>query len=171
MTQIELNKIIELHKKWLIGEEDGVRAYLIGADLRGTDLSGANLIEVNLGGANLYRADLSGVDLEKASLEGAKLPEANLEGANLIGANLREANLCKANLRGANLRGANLKNTVVSFYEMSKHDIIVQEDEIYIGCEYHKIDYWLKHYVAIGKEHGYTNEEIEEYGRVLRSLE
>ena len=46
MTREELDTILEIHKKWLRGEEDGRRAdlrgaYLQGAYLRGADLQGA----------------------------------------------------------------------------------------------------------------------------------
>ena len=83
MTQSEINKILELHKAWLNGYENGEKA----------DLSGADLIEANLRGANLI----------EANLRGAILIEANLRGANLRWADLRGANLRRANLRGADL--------------------------------------------------------------------
>ena len=88
MNQEELQKILEAHKKWINSEDDGVRAYLRGANLSGADLSGANL---------------SGADLSGAYLRGAYL-----RGADLSGANLRGADLSGANLRGADLRGADL---------------------------------------------------------------
>lgn len=43
MTQSEINKILELHKAWINGDESGTRANLRGADLRGANLSEANL--------------------------------------------------------------------------------------------------------------------------------
>ena len=51
MTQheLKLNKILELHEKWLNDEADGKRANLSRANLRDTDLS---------------RADLRGADLD-----------------------------------------------------------------------------------------------------------
>ena len=98
-TVEELNKILELHKKWRLGEEGGERANLRGAYLRGAYLEGAYLRGANLRGANL----------EGAYLEGAYLRDANLKGAYLEGAYLRDANLRDANLRDANLRDANLK--------------------------------------------------------------
>ena len=57
----ELNKVLELHKKWLNGESDGVKADLSFEDLRKVnlykaDLHGANLREVNLYGADLREA-------------------------------------------------------------------------------------------------------------------
>ena len=55
-TQEELNRVLELHKKWLNGEYGGVRADLRGVDLSEADLYGANLDEVNLSGANLTGA-------------------------------------------------------------------------------------------------------------------
>ena len=36
--KVELNRILELHKKWINREEGGVSADLIGADLRDADL-------------------------------------------------------------------------------------------------------------------------------------
>lgn len=73
---MDLNKILDLHKKWLGNNPDGVRADLRWANLSGADLSGADLR-----GANLREADLSG-----ANLSGADLRWANLSGADLSGA-------------------------------------------------------------------------------------
>ena len=63
MKQEELNKVLELHKKWLNNEEDGVRANLNGADLRNADLSVARLRGADLSCADLRNADLRGADL------------------------------------------------------------------------------------------------------------
>ena len=98
MTKTELNEILEKHRKWVNGEDDGERA-----DLRRADLSGANLSEANLSEANLSGADLSGANLSEADLIGADLSGADLRRADLSGANLIEANLIGANLSGANL--------------------------------------------------------------------
>lgn len=43
MDQKELDKILELHKMWLNGDENGKCADLSGADLRDADLYGADL--------------------------------------------------------------------------------------------------------------------------------
>ncbi len=112
MNEEQLTSILQKHQKWLSGEE-GERANLRGADLRGANLWGASLREAdlwgaNLGEANLGGADLWGADLGGANLWGANLREANLWEANLRGADLREANLWGANLRGADLWGADL---------------------------------------------------------------
>ena len=56
MTQEELAKILELHKKWLNAEEGGERANLSGANLSGADLSEANLSKADLSGADLSGA-------------------------------------------------------------------------------------------------------------------
>ena len=71
MTQNELNRILKLHKKWVLnGEGNGVRANLAGADLSytnlsNTDLTGAVLSHADLTGANLTGADLSGANLKE----------------------------------------------------------------------------------------------------------
>ncbi len=89
----EIKKVLELHKKWLNNEQNGERADLRDANLCGTDLRGT---------------DLRGADLHWADLRGADLREANLRGADLSGAVLCEADLCGADLWGTDLRGADL---------------------------------------------------------------
>ena len=108
MKQEELQKILEAHKKWINSEDDGVRAYLRGANLRGAYLSGAYLRSADLRGANLSGADLRGANLRGAYLRRADLRGANLSDADLSDANLSDANLSGAYLRRADLRGANL---------------------------------------------------------------
>ena len=103
ITADELKTILELHKKWLAKQTDGVRANLHKVDLRWVDLSEADLTEADLRWANLSGANLSG-----ANLNGANLRWANLSGANLSGANLSRANLSRANLSRANLSRANV---------------------------------------------------------------
>ena len=103
MDQKELDKILELHKMWLNGGENGKCANLSDANLYDANLSDADLDGADLRGANLRDADLSGANLDDANLRGANLRDADLSGANLYGADLSGANLDDANLRGANL--------------------------------------------------------------------
>ena len=93
---MDLQKILELHEKWLNGEPDGEQA-----NLRGANLSFANLSDANLRGANLSDANLSFANLSDANLSFANLSDANLSFANLSFANLSDANLSDANLSDA----------------------------------------------------------------------
>ena len=68
---MDLNKILDLHKKWLGNNPDGVRANLRLANLRLANLSRANLSGADLIGADLRGADLGGADLRGADLSGA----------------------------------------------------------------------------------------------------
>ena len=100
ITADELKTILELHKKWLAKQTDGVRANLHKVDLRWVDLSEADLTEAdlrwaNLSGANLSRANLSRANLSRADLSGANLSRANLSRANLSRANLSRDNVCE----------------------------------------------------------------------------
>ena len=73
MTREELEKVLDLHKKWL-NEQGGERA-----DLSEADLSEANLHRANLRGADLYRANLIGANLRGADIRGANLRGADLD--------------------------------------------------------------------------------------------
>ena len=113
MKNLELNKVRDLHERWLNHKDDGVRASLAEADLSRTYLAEADLREASLSGANLYEANLCRAILCEANLygvdmRGADLYEADLYGANLYGVDLSGADLGRADLRGANLYGVNL---------------------------------------------------------------
>ena len=69
-----LERILELHAKWLNGEEGGERADLSHADLSGADLREANLSYADLSYADLSDADLRGADLRGADLDYSCLP-------------------------------------------------------------------------------------------------
>ena len=112
MTKEELDKVLELHKKWLDGDSAGKRANLHGTHLIGKDLHGANLCEADLNGACLCGADLYGANLSCADLHGAVLSGANLKDADLCDADLRDADLRGAVLHGADLRGADIDFSV-----------------------------------------------------------
>ena len=74
MKTNELEKILELHAKWLNGEEGGERADLSHADLSGADLREANLSHADLSHADLSDADLRGADFRGADLDYSCLP-------------------------------------------------------------------------------------------------
>ena len=117
MNAKDLAETLKLHKKWLGGEKEGIRANLrranlSGANLRRADLSVAELSGANLSGANLRGANLRRADLRGADLSGADLSGADLSGAELSGANLREADLSGADLSGADLREADIDYAV-----------------------------------------------------------
>ncbi len=72
MNQKELQKILDLHKKWINGDTEGQEADLGGANLRCADLSNADLGSANLSDANLSGADLSDANLGYADLSGTQ---------------------------------------------------------------------------------------------------
>ena len=104
ITADELKTILELHKKWLAKQTDGVRA-----DLHKADLRWAVLYWADLSGADLRWADLRWADLRWADLRWASLSEAVLNWADLSGADLSEADLSEADLSGAVLNWADLR--------------------------------------------------------------
>ena len=88
MKANELKKILELHAKWINGEEGGKRADLSHADLSHADLREADLSHADLSHADLRDADLRETDFSDADLRRADLSHADLRGADLSGANL-----------------------------------------------------------------------------------
>ena len=157
-------------------------ASLRDASLRGADLQGADLRWAYLQGADLRWADLRGADLRGADLQGANLQGANLRGADLRDADVRGADLRDANLRGADLRDANLRDAdlrrvdlaqckqYVAVIRGSRHSIVGIDDDIRIGCERMTLAEWLERFEAVGREAGYTEPQIAEYGIYLKAI-
>ncbi|EIO8867223.1 pentapeptide repeat-containing protein [Salmonella enterica] len=161
MNAAELSKVLEQHKVWITSlDQEGSRADLCDANLRGANLRdadlcganlcGANLRDANLRGANLCDADLCGADLRDANLRDANLCGANLCGANLCGANLRDANLRGANLCGANLRdadlcGANLPDLTFVILGEKYFISITNGEYVRAGCQNHTVEEWRKY--------------------------
>lgn len=70
MTQEELNKILEEHKKWLLSfEREGKKADLRGADLRCANLCGADLRGTDLNHAYLCGTDLCGAKVSERIIQ------------------------------------------------------------------------------------------------------
>lgn len=123
MEQEKLKEILDLHKKWLNGEPDGVRADLSNANLSNADLSDADLSDANLVQADLQNASLIRADLRNANLRNAALRNANLTGAYLVHANLSTADLSDADLTGADLTGAGLIYANLSNADLRNADL------------------------------------------------
>src|SRR3990167_2327741 len=72
MHEKKISEILELHKQFLSGGNDGKRANLSGANLAEADLRGGALRVANLGEASLCSANTPGANLGGANLGGAK---------------------------------------------------------------------------------------------------
>lgn len=113
MEKEEYHTMLELHRKWINGEQGGERLDQLGLtqmvdDLRGYTLQKAILPGATLWGVNMEEVDMQGINLCDASLFCSDLERADLRGAELMNANLSVVNLLGADLRGANLEEANL---------------------------------------------------------------
>lgn len=91
LTQEELNEILDLHDKWLVGEFTGKQADLSNRDLRGLDFSKRDLRYIILRGSNMRGSNFRWSDLSYADLRDSILFGANLHGANLVFAKLFRA--------------------------------------------------------------------------------
>ena len=143
-------------------------ANLLSADLSSADLRSANLSYADLSSADLRYADLRSADLSYADLSYANLRYADLSSADLRLANLSSADLSSADLRSANLSSADLRSADLLIYQFRKDWAYYTFDGmIRIGCEFHKVDTWLKDYRSIGEKNGYDKIEIEMYGKFI----
>ena len=112
-NKMNLEEILEKHKKWLNDNEEEECADLRGADLSNVNLRDVDLRDADLCGANLCGADLRGANLCGANLCGANLFCADLTYAILRGANLSCAKLEYAKLGNADVRCANLREAIL----------------------------------------------------------
>jgi hypothetical protein len=75
-------------------------------------------------------------------------------------------------LRGADLRWADLGQCkqYVAVIQASRHNIVATDDDIRIGCQRMTLAMWLEQFEAVGREAGYTEQQIVEYGIYLRAI-
>lgn len=64
MTQEELDKVLELHKKWVKNEPEGKRAVLSYESLVGKKLCGADLRHIDFCNTDLRHADFRGANID-----------------------------------------------------------------------------------------------------------
>jgi len=140
--QQELKEILELHRKWLFGEELGIRADLRHANLRSADLNSADLSYADLSYADLRYANLRSADLSYANLRYANLRSADLSYANLRSADLSYADLRYADLSSADLRYAVGNTTQIKSLQCEKYNIVYTHNMLYIGCKSYLIEEW-----------------------------
>ena len=167
MTQEELKMALELHKKWLSNESDGVRLDLSGTDfygldLRGMDLSYADLSGMDLSYEDLSRTNLQGADLSYADLSGTKLYYANLHNTNLHSTNLSRANTINA--IGIDVICVQLntsdKNRQIQYY--------VQLKKITVGCFSGTLDELKK---AVDEKHDKDSIIYKRYQIAFKTIE
>jgi hypothetical protein len=176
ITQEKLDAIIELHTKWLDEKEkitlNASRLFKC-LNLNKYDLNSANLKGVDLRYADVINVKLNFSDLSNSNLSYADLKGTDLSYANLSNADLSFANLTGVNLRGADLRGAKFHHTkgILCFF-LGNHPGFYTPHNRYcqIGCEYMRIDKWVKRYKEIGKYYDYSKFEIKLYGKILKAL-
>lgn len=84
MTREDFDVVYSSHLKWLAGDEDGRRLWLIGEDL-----SDMNLSDMNLAGAIFYKCNFQFSRLFNTNLQSARFSTCNFAGADLRGANLQ----------------------------------------------------------------------------------
>jgi len=153
----DLRQLLDIHHRWLNGEDGGQRA-----DLRDADLSRANLSWAYLSGADLSGAHLSGADLSRANLSWADLSGADLSGSHLSGADLSRADLSGAYLSGANLSGQPIRYASCSWTShgergrtlhgiASPNEAGVLHVTLSCGCFRGSLDE-LREYIARGEE-------------------
>lgn len=117
-----LKQGVEFWNNWR-KENPQIRPNLVGADLRGADLSIPDIDQRGGTGKFLHRLQLQrsrninpanfGLDLHNADLSGARFNETNLRRADFSGAILKKAKLTKADLREADFFEADLTDATL----------------------------------------------------------
>jgi uncharacterized protein YjbI with pentapeptide repeats len=121
MTQEELNEILELHAKWLRGEEDGAQALLSFQDLSNLSLVEADLTRSICVGTDFTGCDLSETNFSDSSLKGALFTGAAVNATVFDGCNLEKADFVATELQGVSFYASDVKDTDfsdASFYEV-----------------------------------------------------
>lgn len=141
ISKEELKRKLELHRKWLSGEEGGVKLDLRNVDLRCANLRSADLRCADLSNANLSYADLTNVNLKYSNLTNSNLSNSDLSNSNLSNTDLRYANLTNSDLSKTKFYLTNLYKTKGNFVGVenigSRNDTthyFYNDNRIICGC-------------------------------------
>lgn len=107
-TKLTVSQKIDLHVKWLNGEDQGSRANFQGENLSGFNFEKCSLSRAIFINTKLERASFKNANCELAIFNGSNMDFANLENCNLASAQLKSVTL-----KGAKLTGANLENAII----------------------------------------------------------
>lgn len=95
---------------------------------------------------------------------------ACVEAAIKAGSNLRGSDLSGSNLSGSNLSNARGITPKVLQIIGSAHLVIVRDyGMVTIGCHHKPLAWWEENYEAVGRKEEYTEEQITEYARHIKS--
>lgn len=110
ISQDQLDALISLHERFLLGRVGGRRASLKRTDISGLVLKGRNLRQADFSGCVMRHMNLSEAIFQEACLYACDLSFSNLHQANFIRADLRGVRIESANLAGADLERADMRS-------------------------------------------------------------
>ena len=105
--------------------------------------------------------------VEAAIKQKANLRYANLSCADLSSANLRSADLRSADLSYANLNSADLSYANLLIFQYQRHQAVCAGERLIIGRHDKSLAEWACDFEKIGKEAGYTELQIQMYGKFI----
>lgn len=110
ISQDQLDALVSLHERFLLGRVGGRRASLKRTDISGLVLKGRNLRQADFSGCVMRNMNLSDAIFQEACLYACDLSFSNLNQANFIRADLRGVRIESANLAGADLENADMRS-------------------------------------------------------------
>jgi len=136
-TQEEISEVIRLHRLWLEGSSQGVRA-----DFRNTALHGVRFCGVDLRHADFRGADLVGVNFYLAILRDTIFRHATLHDVDFCCAILRDADLYGVNLSGADFCRAIGDGKRIRTYQF-KFTVNIYDDRLQIASQNYSQREWF----------------------------
>ena len=143
LSQVEINRIIRSHKKWILGDIKGNRAKIENVEFSNLDLisnflerslisnvyiKNTHMTHINFKNTLLKNAVISNTDLSSANfrhaiLENVTFKNCNLNEADFKNTMLENINIVNCSMTGANLKGINVENIKISESEMLHMDL------------------------------------------------
>ena len=122
-TPAKLLQQLDLHRKWLEEQEEGVRLVAEGenfsevrlskVDLRAAQLARSLFLEAELPGSSLHMADLTECDFRRALLTGADLSGARFDRTVFMGAFLNAVILSDSTMTAVNLSYTEMREAML----------------------------------------------------------
>ena len=152
-------------------------------EFNNVDFSRFDFTGMDLRFAKFYYCLFHGTTFTQANLAESKLinssfRQVSFKNANLTRSILRKSAFLNIDLGGARLDRSDLRESTwadivdppfpIYNFSLGKHLAVATPEYLAIGCEQESWYTWLRRFGDIGREHEYTDEEIERYGKVIK---
>lgn len=143
------------------------RGKMYGGVMHGGVMHGGVMLGGEMHGGKMYCGEMRGGVMHDGVLWGGVIHGGEMRGGGLLG-----GAMYGGEMRGGTLRGGVIHKGMIVTRDpihliLPKHHITVADNMAAVGCKVHDFAHWRSHIEEIGRNHGYSKDEVAFYKSML----